>query len=94
MTLTIQDNRKKALRQEKLRSSGSKVRRFCPSEAKADRFKASLSSTFGRGTMPRSAFHTAFSTTPPSPRERSKIGRLFFSIKYLRIILFYLFVLF
>jgi len=38
-----------------LRSSGqwiAKTRRFCPSEPKTARFQASLSSPFGRGTMP------------------------------------------
>ncbi|MGB2764294.1 MAG: hypothetical protein WBC20_07760 [Candidatus Aminicenantaceae bacterium] len=35
-----------------LRSAGSKTRSFCPSEAKAARFQASLSSPSRRGTMP------------------------------------------
>jgi len=35
-----------------LRLSGSKTRSSCSSEARAARFQASLSSTFGRGTMP------------------------------------------
>ncbi|MBL7084295.1 MAG: hypothetical protein ISS41_11800 [Candidatus Aminicenantes bacterium] len=35
-----------------LRSAGSKTRNFCPSEAKAARFQASLSSPSRRGTMP------------------------------------------
>ncbi|MGB2763703.1 MAG: hypothetical protein WBC20_04750 [Candidatus Aminicenantaceae bacterium] len=35
-----------------LRSAGSKTRNFCPSESKAARFQASLSSPLWRGTMP------------------------------------------
>ncbi len=50
---------------EWLRQGGEKARRFCPGEAKAARFKASLSSPFGRGTMPAQPFtrlshHPAF----------------------------------
>ncbi len=52
---------------ERLRLSGSKTRRFCPSESKAARFQASLSSPFGRGTMPaqpsiRFFHHSAFAS--------------------------------
>jgi hypothetical protein len=35
-----------------LRLLDSKTRIFCPSEAKNARFQASLSSPFGRGTVP------------------------------------------
>jgi hypothetical protein len=53
---------------ERLRLSGSKTRRFCPSEAKAARFQASLSSTFGRGTVPAQPSN-GFLSTQPSPSD-------------------------
>jgi hypothetical protein len=55
---------------EWLRLSGSKARRFCPSEAKAARFQASLSSPFGRGTMPAQPSN-GFLTTQPVPYNKS-----------------------
>jgi hypothetical protein len=48
----------------KLRLSVTKTRRFCPSEAKAARFQASLSSPFGRGTMPAQPSNGFLNTQP------------------------------
>jgi hypothetical protein len=49
-----------------IRLGVSKTRRFCPSEAKAARFQASLSSPFGRGTMPAQPSN-GFLNTQPDP---------------------------
>jgi len=49
---------------KRLRLDASKTRRFCPSEAKAARFQASLSSPFGRGTMPAQPSNGFLSTQP------------------------------
>ena len=46
--------------EERLRLYGSKTRNFCPSESKAIRFKASLSSPLERNRA-RSPFLTVFS---------------------------------
>jgi hypothetical protein len=47
-----------------LRLGSSKTRRLCPSEAKPARFLASLSSPFGRGTMPAQPSNGFFTTQP------------------------------
>ena len=49
-----------------LRLGVSKTRRLCPSEAKPARFQASLSSPFGRGTMPAQPSN-GFLNTQPEP---------------------------
>jgi hypothetical protein len=43
---------------------GSKTRKLCPSEAKLARFQASLSSPFGRGTMPAQPSNGLLTTQP------------------------------
>jgi hypothetical protein len=48
----------------RLRPAGSKTRNFCPSEAKVARFQASLSSPFGRGTMPAQPSNGFFTCWP------------------------------
>jgi hypothetical protein len=57
----------------KLRLAGSKTRNFCPSEAKVARFQASLSSPFGRGTVPAQPSN-GFFTRCPSQRVFSVAG--------------------
>ena len=47
-----------------LRSVSSKTRSFCPSETKAARFQAPLSSPFGRGTMPAQPSNGFFTIHP------------------------------
>jgi len=47
-----------------IRLGVSKTRRLCPSEAKPARFQASLSSPFGRGTMPAQPSNGFISTQP------------------------------
>jgi len=47
-----------------LRLGASKTRRLCPSEAKPAGFQASLSSTFGRGTMPAQPSNGLLNTQP------------------------------
>jgi hypothetical protein len=56
-----------------LRPAGSKTRNFCPSEAKVARFQASLSSPFGRGTMPAQPSN-GFFTRWPSQRAFAAAG--------------------
>jgi len=53
-----------------LRLGVSKTRRLCPGEAKPARFQASLSSTFGRGTMPAQPSND-FLNTQPAPISRT-----------------------
>jgi hypothetical protein len=52
--------------------SGSKTRRLCPSEAKPARFQASLSSPFGRGTMPAQPSNGFLTTQPPPTIQKIK----------------------
>jgi hypothetical protein len=49
-----------------IRLGASKTRRLCPSEAKPARFQASLSSPFGRGTMPAQPSN-GFLNSQPDP---------------------------
>jgi hypothetical protein len=58
-----------------LRLGVSKTRRLCPSEAKPARFQASLSSPFGRGTMPAQPSN-GFLNTQPEPIHSTNLWML------------------
>jgi hypothetical protein len=54
---------------------GSKTRRFCPSEAKAARFQASLSSPCRRGTMPAQPSNGFFSQAAFARQDYLSLGQ-------------------